>query len=134
MAKDGKTEIQIKAIIEVVGAPEEHLKKTIELLSDSLSKKYEVINKVLNEPKKYSKKLFSTFLEIEFIVPSMSELIGFVIDYHPSSVEIIEPEEIKESSQELTFVINDLISKIHRMDIQIKALTAKNKLLADKDK
>ena len=129
MSKDEVHEIQIKVIIEIIGTPKEHVLNTLNLVSENISKNYKVISKDIREPVKHTEKFFSSFIEIEFIVPNFSELIGFIIDFHPSSVEIIEPEEIKESAQSLTFVLNDFISKIHRMDIQIKTLMAKNKLL-----
>lgn len=126
--------IKIRIIIEVLGTPKEHLEKTMILLSESIEKKYEVLIKNIHEPVKHSEKFFSSFIELELIVENMSEIIGLVIDYQPSSIEVVEPETITDSAQNLTFVINDLISKIHKFDMQTKILLAKNKLLEDKGK
>jgi hypothetical protein len=130
MAKNNENpEITAKAIIQVLGSPKEHLEKSLKLLSEDLEKKYNVLEKKVSEPKKEGEKFFSSFIDAEMSFQSFSEMMGFVIDFHPSSIEIIEPEEITESSIELTGILNDLIGKIHRMDSQTRALFAKYKML-----
>ena len=129
MAKEEKYPLHVKAIIELLGTPKEHLIKSMELLVEDIRKKFSVTKSDIKEPIKHTEKFFSSFIDFEFTVPSFSELVGFIIDYYPSSVEIIEPEIFKEESRNVTLVLNDLISKIHRMDMQVKTLLAKNKIL-----
>ena len=74
-------------------------------------------------------KLWSTFADIELYAESIERLLGLCFDYMPSSVEIIEPDELKIKSIDLTNFINDLQARLHRYDMLIKSLNAENILL-----
>ena len=128
-------DILVKTIIQVAGSPKEHVEKAMNLLEDSLKKNHEIISSKLHKPeKKENSKLYLSFLDMDILFKGISEIVGFIIDYHPSSIEIIEPETIKEDAQELTFVLNDLLQKVHNLDLQVKALLAKNKILESNKK
>lgn len=132
--------IQAKAIIEIAGFPEKHIEETLNLVKDKLVKEKGIkeIKSTVNKPKKISEKIFSGFIEAEFLVTDQSTIMGIIYDYMPSSIEIIAPEEIKEDTLKLTELLNDLAAKLHLYDAAIKRLTAEKVLLArhipDEDK
>ncbi len=118
-------------IIEIAGWPKEHVGSTLKLIVDKLKKEKAVslIKEKISEPKKVSEKIWSAFVELDVLVKSLVDLIGLVFDYMPSSVEIIEPETIKESTQGLGELLNDLIAKLHAYDAAVKKLKAVNTIL-----
>jgi len=52
----------------------------------------------------------------------------------PSSVEILEPEQISESLQNLNEILNDLAAKLHTYDAMNKKLLAQLNLLKKQQK
>ncbi len=124
--------IQVKAIIEIAGFPEEHIAQTLTLVKDGLVKEegFREIKTKINKPGKISEKIFSGFIEAEFLVADQSTFMGLIYDYMPSSIEIIAPEEIKEDTLKLSELLNDLAAKLHMYDAAIKRLTAEKVLLA----
>jgi len=122
---------RIKAIFEIAGFPEEHINKTIEMLSEKLEKeKIKIIQKIMHPAKKVSDKMFSSYIEMEFLLDSLSQLMGMIYDYLPSSIEIVEPDDpISDDPQAMTEILNDLIARLHRYSQQIQALTAQNRML-----
>jgi len=128
--EEWQNNIVVRTIIEVLGAPKEHVQNTIKLIVDTAEKDSElkVLKKEFFEAKP-QESLFSTFAELEIKFKKISKLIGFCLDFMPSSVDILEPESIDFNSKDLTNDINDLLAKIHKMDMILKNLTAENKLL-----
>jgi hypothetical protein len=124
--------LRARIIIEIVGSPEEHVKKTIEGKLKEIEEKFEVIEKELAEPQKVSEKFHSSFIEAEVLFPDLSSLIGFIFDYMPSSIEIMEPEEITEDTQLLTEILNDLAVRLHQNSEAVIRLKAMNTLLNKK--
>ncbi len=57
------------------------------------------------------------------------EIVGFCFDYMPSSIDIIKPEKFSLESKEMMDMINDLIAKLHNLDMNVKNLNAQNVLL-----
>jgi len=123
--------LRVKIIIEIAGFPREHIEKTMGLLEETIKKeRIEVIKSSIREPKQVSEKIWSSFIELEFLVENLSLLMGLIYDYMPSSVEIIEPEgEIKEDSQAIAELLNDLIAKLHGYSAAIKKMNAENVIL-----
>jgi hypothetical protein len=129
--KDGW--IRLKAVFEVAGFPEEHIAKTVQLMSEKFAKEKGVlvIEQIGHSPKKVSDKMFSSFIESEFLVQSLVYLMGLIYDYMPSSVEIIEPADdpISDDPQAITMILNDLVARLHKYNQIIHALRAENALL-----
>ena len=119
--------IHFRAIIEMLGKPKEYIDETLHNYVAKLdeNKELTVIKKDFAEPKA-EKELFSVFVEIELLAKSMYAMVGFCIDYMPSSIEIIEPERMMMRSQELSNFFNDLQIKLHHLDMIAKNLNAEN--------
>lgn len=124
----------IRAIIEIVGGPKEHIEKVLGLVIDKL--KQEDNLKVLRAEgfdAKEVKGLWSCFAEVEIEFKKLERFIGFCFDYMPSSIEILEPNELKIESGSFGDIMNDLLAKLHQYDLLIKGLKAENIVLKKKD-
>lgn len=122
---------RVKAIFEIAGFPEAHIAKTIKMLADKLRKeKIKIIEQNVHKPKSVSEKMFSAYIDMEFLSGSLSQLMGLIYDYLPSSVEIIEPDDpISDDPNAVTEILNDLIARLHKYSQTIQALLAQNNIL-----
>lgn len=122
--------IIIRTIIEVIGFPEDYIKDAITKIVDNIKEKpyIKIQSYTIAETKKYEK-MFSTFAELELEFKDLISVLNFCFDYLPSSVEIIQPENINERSVDFAGFINDLMLKLHEYNIVIRNLQAENKVL-----
>ncbi|MBN2111466.1 hypothetical protein JW707_00025 [Candidatus Woesearchaeota archaeon] len=125
-----KQKILARVIIEMLGAPKEHIEKTLKGYVEGLKrdKELEIIKEEL-APAKEQNKLFSTFAELDINFKNAQKLIDFCFDSMPSSIEILQPEELVLDSGGLTDTLNDMQAKLHNSDMIIKTLRAKNTIL-----
>ena len=138
--------ILARAIVEVVGKPKEYVEKTIQTVIDTATeikglkiedKKVEPTKSLKDKDlegteKKIQEKtgeLFSTFAEIEFRADNLDVVASFCFDFLPSSLEILEPEEIKVDLQDISKIMNDVLSRIHSADHVVKTLKFQNSAL-----
>ena len=122
--------ILAKCIVEMVGAPKEHLEKTMKDYIKSLKERedLEIIKSDYSEPEE-KEKMFNMFVELEAWFQDTPGLIGFCIDSLPSSVEILEPEKLTFTENDMSDFVNDLLGKLHVLDMSIKKTNAKVSLL-----
>lgn len=118
--------LTVRAIIEIAGFPEEHIKNvTQEVLKHiKQNQNLQCIKENIGEVKKLKEKLFSSFIEIEVKVPGFNALNQFCFDYMPSSIEIIDAEKITVSTREIEDATNDLLAKLHEYHAMITNLNA----------
>ena len=123
-------EIKAKAIIEIAGFPEEHVKNTMDMVMDTLSKEegIEIINKTV-APVENVKKMWSTFSEVEIKISNFKALNDFCFNYMPSSIEIIDPIKLNHDSADLSDFLNDVLARLHNFTMFIKNLQAENTIL-----
>lgn len=129
-ATNSDKKIIARVIIEMLGAPKEHIEATLKDYIAQLGndKKMEII-KQETVPAEPQDKLFSIFTEMDIKFDSANKLIDFCFDSMPSSVEILEPETINIDSARFASTLNDLQARIHNNDMIIKTLKAKGSLL-----
>ena len=60
--------------------------------------------------------MFTCFAEVEIEVETTKNLFEVILDYMPSSVEVIDPLENTIASEELTSLLNNLAGRLHRYD------------------
>ena len=87
-----------------------------------------ILNEKVSEPKEQGK-VWSVFSEIELVVKGTDNLVGFCIDYMPSSIEIIKPEKFSFEDRTFTAFINDMLAKLHNVDMIVKQLGTENTFL-----
>ena len=126
--------IHCRAIIEVLGRPKEYVDEVVREVVQSIKKgadHIEVLKDTYAEPKPIEK-LFSTFVEIEFLIKDMLTLESLMFSYMPSSLEILEPAELKISMQDANLFFNDLSARLHEYDGQAKRFKINTILLTEK--
>lgn len=113
---------KIKAvmIIEALGRPAEYLAEHIKTHIGRLkeAKDVEVLSEKFNEPREIAGTpgLFTTFSEVEVSTVNFAKLLDIVFDYMPSSIEIIEPEDLTLSLAQATGFLGDLSGRLHKYD------------------
>lgn len=122
---------EVRAIIEILGKPKEHVTETLKDYVKKIKEddKFDVEEEFYEEPieQEDQKGVFSCFSEITFSVKDVNQLIAFCFDYMPSSVEIIEPEHFKITSKHITDLLNDMQSRLHQTEMLTKQLYEENK-------
>lgn len=121
--------IVARVIIEMLGAPKEYIETTLKNYIEKLKKDGIKIIKETVEPAQKQNELFSTFVELDIDFDKMEDLLGFCFDSMPSSVEILEPEELQINASDLSGHLNDLQAKLHEVDMVVKTTRAQNKVL-----
>lgn len=123
--------IQAQVIIEMLGAPKEHIRETLQLYVDRIKNEEKHIrlkNVVYAEPKEVQN-LFSVFAELDLEFADLPALVWFCFDYMPSSIEIYSPEELVYERKAVTDFLNDLQARLHKFDMLIKNISAENKVV-----
>ena len=122
--------LMINTIIEIVGKPREHVEETLRLVLKQLrdEKGVDVLGGKVHEPKAQGV-FFSTFAELNVLVKDFATLIGLCFSYMPSSVEIVEPAHFKLAPIEVANLFNDLLGRLHEIDLRLKGANAANLLL-----
>ncbi|HLC91294.1 MAG TPA: hypothetical protein VJI15_06020 [Candidatus Nanoarchaeia archaeon] len=118
-----------RAIIEVLGKPKEHVEEAITKYIDQLKKDkdYKVKTVEFAEIKKHKDgDLWITFAELEAETSELIKLTDFCFDYMPSMIEVLEPEQITFTDNDLSLFLNDLQSKLHGVDMVAKMVKAEN--------
>lgn len=123
-------------IIEVLGKPPEHVSQALRTVLDVMKqdKNLTILSRKIYRPKKVkgSKGLFTAFIEVEILAKNFIKLFEVCFDYMPSSIEIIEPVELKFNLAEANEIINDLASRLHKHDGIIKKLSMEKEILQTK--
>src|SRR3989344_2615144 len=117
-----------RVIVQIVGKPESNIVKAMDLMIEKIKKDENLLIRHIETSEITEEEgIFSIFTEIEIETKGMDELAWFCFDYMPSSVEIIEPREIKYRAEHLTSFLNEIQSRVHSMDLALKTLSLENK-------
>jgi hypothetical protein len=122
--------IHCRCIVELLGAPQEYVEKSMALLLEKLEKQEGItlLKKELTPPEK-QEKLYAHFTEVEMLVKDAGTLAFFCFDYMPSSIEILAPQTFTYRAADFTAFFNDLQTRLHKIDAQLKDTLAHNKNL-----
>ncbi len=125
--------IRTKMLVELVGKPKEHVEATLKQYLEHIKKNkdIDILEADMGEAKELedNKGFFVSFIEIEMLARNIPTMIAFCFDYMPSSIEIIEPKELKMKDKEITDIMNDLQGKLHKMDMAAKQINSENQIL-----
>jgi hypothetical protein len=122
-----KGQILARILIEVLGAPKEHVEDAIKLVVDKVRQidKATVISENTYEAEEKANKLFSTFSELEIWFDNLDILELFVFEYTPSSVEVIRPDSISLKNRVISGFFNDFLLKMHDLGLKMTDTAAK---------
>lgn len=119
--------IRAKMIFEIAGKPQAHVEKTMKGIADKFEKEnLKLIQMTIHRANEVGEGIYSSFTETDFLVSRISYLFGFLVDYMPSSIEIIEPDNLTETTANISDVLNDMMQKFHQYDNAFKSLYVKN--------
>lgn len=128
--RDDAMNVRARIILEISGAPKELVEKAMKNVQlqikgqDDLEIEEEKIGEVTGEELG-----FSTFANYTLLFRDLDSCTRFCFDYHPSSVEIIDPAEIKFTVLDLTTFYNDLLGNLHDVDKVVRTIGAQNRIL-----
>ena len=122
--------LRISTVIEIVGAPQAHVEETLRMVLKQLREEpgVLVLGGKVHEPKAQGP-FFSTFAELQVLVKNFATLVNICFNYMPSSVEIVEPAQFKLAPLEFSNLFNDLLGRLHEVDMRLKNTNAANVLL-----
>lgn len=114
--------IRARAFIEVMAVDEDTTSSALEKHIEKIKSQdgIEVYQEDLDEPEEVENppekvpQAFSQIAEIEFLISSVKNLITFTFLYGPSSVEVLEPEDIDLSMSELQDIANTTSALVHQ--------------------
>ncbi len=110
-------------IIEIAGKPVENVENALNKFKDQFEaekKKFKVVEIDVNKPElNEESKLYSGFLDMEVKFSSVEALLSFIIDYTPTSIEILEPQELDLDSLEFSNILNDMSSSLLKTNIEL---------------
>jgi hypothetical protein len=121
---------RVRAIIEILGNPKEHIQNIMEKIIERIEKTeegIEIIKKDILEPNQVKDNLFSMFVELELNIENNLRLNHFCFDYLPSSIEILDAETMTLETREITAGLNDLLARLHEYNVALSNLKALNK-------
>lgn len=120
-------------VVEVLGKPPEHVSQVLEKAIEKLAQEndLEIVEKKFYEPHPVEN-IFSTFAEIEILFADIKKLIDIIFDYMPSSIEILEPQELKFKAVDATNFLNDLAARLHQYDALAKQLKVEKYIVEKK--
>lgn len=127
------TNIIIKSIIEIAGFPKEHVEKTMQQVIDKLkdSKDWEILEQNL-EPTQEIKGIWSSFIEVKISFKDLNKMVEFAFTFLPSSIEVLEPGDVKLTQKDLTLWFSDILTALHKYDLALKKLIAENRVLKNR--
>lgn len=118
---------------EVVGNPKEHVEKTMREFMENIRKDQQM--KVVTadygeaEEVKDSQGLWSTFCDAEILFDNLEKVNWLCVNFMPSNIDIIAPEELRFKDKELTNWFNDILAKLHEVSMGYRQTVAKEELL-----
>ena len=127
----------------------EEIEKIREKIKESLEKNEDLFEKLDENYKKRRKNyivniykdevipikdqpLFTSFIEAEILLKDVIELFKFALNFTPTSIEILDPSEIKVKNTQMQDFINEVVAITNQLFAKIKELDAENKLLKEK--
>ena len=99
----------IRCIIEMMGAPKEHVESTLKKYVEKWKDEGTKIKKEEYAETKEHGRLWATFVELEVECKELAEVMGFCLDALPASVEIIDPEFMEADMKDVTALLNDSV-------------------------
>ena len=125
-------ELELKCTIELMGKPKEEVLKSLKNIIENIEEngnKLSVNEVEYAAPNEVKDGFFSSFASFK-IKGSTADLFGFVMDYAPSSREVLTTKDVKLSTTDLQALMNDLSARLTEMDQRIKIFSGQTLLLS----
>ena len=141
-----RQKIKVRMFFELMGWPPEALNTHLEQIVGHLKKTWKLTKEEYAKPEKIHKEgteqdigegskeetpkkneMFSSHVEIEAEISNLPDLFMVVLNFGPSVIEIIEPEEVFLTANEIQDIMADVSAKVNAMDMDVKILAAQLK-------
>ncbi len=130
MVLGSKQKIKVRIYLELMGWPKEALNENLKKIVGQVKDKWNIYKEDYSEPEKVGDKMFSSYVEFESEVPDINQLFSFVLNYGPTVVEILEPNEVYVSGSDMQDIMADISSKVNMLDRNLKIVSARFKKAA----
>lgn len=100
-------------IIEALSMGKEALEKQLGLLEEKLKREKIKIIKMKTAEAQQQGENYTSYIELECYTTDFSDLMTIIINYGPSSVELLEPKEVKLNLTQAQNTLNEVISAVH---------------------
>ncbi|AJF62570.1 MAG: hypothetical protein QT11_C0001G0426 [archaeon GW2011_AR20] len=124
-----------RVVIELAGFPKEHIEEVMKKIINKIKEGFEVSKSEIFESVELKDKMagfWSVFSELEIKFEDINTITVFCFEYMPSSIEIIEPEELRFKSTEVAGFLNDVLARLHEYDMVVKNLQAEKIVMKKK--
>ena len=121
--------IVTRITVEVLGSPKEHVENALKLVIKKLKeeeKEIKVTKIEAYECKQMDNKLWNTFADIEFETKSLKKILEICYDYMPSTIEILDPAGLEMDTNDMSDLLNDFLTKMHKYSMVLKKLQTEN--------
>ncbi len=118
--------MKILSNLNVIGKPAKLVQEVLEKTLDKLENEKKVLKKKILKPKKMGKNFFSGFLEIELELEGFQELIEFLLDYGPVTIEVLGDKDVTIPLGEFQSAISDMVARFQEYEEGIRGLRAAN--------
>jgi hypothetical protein len=128
--------IKAHLILEILGRPKDNVEETLSTLVTKLGseKGVKILDKNIHDaiPAKDSKDLFTSFAEIDVEFEKLENYFGILFAYMPANIEIINPESLTISNDQLSEIGNILLQRLHNYDAIAKNIMMERDMLTKK--
>lgn len=117
----------VRATIEVLGFPEEHIKEVIKKVIEKLKTEegIQLLKENIHETEKIKERTFASFADVEIKANDLGKLLNFCYDYLPSTIEILDTEKVSIPVREFTAGLNEMLIKLHNYNMILNNLSQK---------
>ena len=111
--KEVEGKYRVNMIVEGLSSDENALGKEMEVLEKKLkNEKYQLLKFEKSDIAK-EKDNYTQFFNVDVFVPEFRDIVYLIVQYGPSSVELLEPTEVKLDLREAQEVLNEIASAVH---------------------
>ncbi|MCL4398901.1 hypothetical protein M1293_00095 [Candidatus Parvarchaeota archaeon] len=125
-------EISVRCVLELMAKPEgaavEALKKIVENMEEN-GKKLKITQVEYGDPKPMREGFFSAFARFT-VTSDIESIFGFVLDYAPSSIEVLNKKNVSLSMSAFQALLNDISGRLNEMDEKIKVFSGQAIILS----
>jgi len=121
--------IHVNILFEIVGQPKDHVSKAMKLFLENIDKEEHIIkvSEDFEEVIELGDGMFSMAAEMEYLILGIEKLTWFAFNFMPASIEIIAPEELTFAEKDLSNWMNDLLAKLHEVNMNHTNLKGSHK-------
>lgn len=119
--------MKARITLEMMGSPPEIVEKALKQAEERIRAEYKVINVRYEKPTKVGELYFSVFFEMELEFDTLDKMFGFVLDFGPSTFEILEtktqlitPASIQDAANDVSATLHALLRQITELKAQLK--------------